>query len=59
MQIAGCLYPLIVGYVAEVNMDYNNSLNEYRYLVDLQKEDFDLFLIETTSNIEEALSGIS
>ncbi len=40
-------------------MDYNNSLNEYRYLVDLQKEDFDLFLIETTSNIEEALSGIS
>ena len=59
VQIAGCLGPLVASYVAEVSMDYNNSLNEYRYLVDLQKEDFDLFLIETTSNIEEALSGIS
>ena len=40
-------------------MDYNNSLNEYRYLVDLQKEDVDLFLIETMSNIEEARAAIT
>ena len=59
IQVAGCLGPLVASYVAEVSMDYNNSLNEYRYLVDLQKEDVDLFLIETMSNIEEARAAIT
>ena len=59
VQIAACLGPLVASYVAEVSMDYNNSLNEYRYLVDLQKEDVDLFLIETMSNIEEARAAIT
>jgi len=59
IQIAGCLPPLVASYVAEVSMDYNNSLNEYRELVSLQKNDVDLFLIETISNIEEARAGIS
>ena len=34
VQIAGCLGPLVASYVAEVSMDYNNSLDEYRQLVD-------------------------
>ena len=40
-------------------MDYNNSLDEYRQLVDLQKGGVDLFLIETMSNIEEARAAIT
>ena len=59
VQVAGILPPLVASYVAEVSMDYNNSLNEYRQLVDLQKEGVDLFLIETMSNIEEARAAIT
>ena len=59
VQIAGCLGPLVASYVAEVSNDYNNSLDEYRQLVDLQKGGVDLFLIETMSNIEEALAAIT
>ena len=59
VQIAGCLGPLVASYVAEVSMDYNNSLSEYRQLVELQKGGVDLFLIETMSNIEEARAAIT
>ena len=59
VQIAGCLGPLVASYVAEVSMDYNNSLDEYRQLVDLQKEGVDLFLIETMSNIDESRAAIT
>ena len=59
VQVAGCLGPLVASYVAEVSMDYNNSLNEYRQLVDLQKGGVDLILIETMSNIEEARAAIT
>ena len=54
VQAAGCLPPLVASYVAEVSRDYNDSLDEYRQLVALQKEGVDLFLIETMSNIDEA-----
>ena len=59
VQVAGCLGPLVASYVAEVSNDYNNSLDEYRQLVDLQKGGVDLFLIETMSNIEEARAAIT
>ena len=59
VQVAGCLGPLVASYVAEVSMDYNNSLNEYRQLVNLQKGGVDLILIETMSNIEEARAAIT
>jgi S-methylmethionine-dependent homocysteine/selenocysteine methylase len=59
VQIAGCLPPLIASYVAEVSKDYNNSLDDYRQLVDLQKDGVDLFLIETMSNIDEALAALA
>ena len=58
IQIAGCLPPLVASYVSKVSLDFNNSLEEYRELVALQKNDIDLFLIETISNIEEARAGI-
>ena len=59
LQVAGCLAPLVASYVAEVSKDYNNSLDEYRQLVDLQKDGVDLFLVETMSNIEEAKAAIT
>ena len=59
VQVAGCLGPLVASYVAEVSKDYNNSLYEYRKLVDLQKDGVDLFLVETMSNIEEAKAAIT
>jgi len=59
VQVAGCLGPLVASYVPEVSKDYNNSLNEYRQLVDLQTGSVDLFLIETMSNIEEARAAIT
>ena len=59
VQVAGCLGPLVASYVAEVSKDYNNSLDEYRKLGDLQKDGVDLFLVETMSNIEEAKAAIT
>jgi len=59
VQVAGCLGPLVASYVAEVSKDYNNSLDEYRQLVDLQKDGVELFLVETMSNIEEARAAIT
>ena len=58
VQLAGCLPPLVSSYVAEVSMNFKNSLEEYRQLVDFQKNDLNLFLIETMSNIEEARAAI-
>jgi len=59
IQVAGCLPPLVSSYVAEVSKDYNGSLDEYRQLVDLQKDSVDLFLIETMSNIDEARAALT
>ncbi len=59
VQVAGCLPPLVASYVAEASMDYNKSLDEYRLLVALQKDDVDLFLIETMSNIDEAQAALA
>ena len=49
----------MASYVAEVSKDYNNSLDEYRQLVALQKDGVDLFLIETMSNIDEARAALT
>ena len=46
LQLAGCLPPLVGSYVAEVSMDFEASLADYRQLVALQKQGVDLFLIE-------------
>ena len=43
VQVAGILPPLVASYVAEVSKDYNNSLDEYRQHVALQKDGVDLF----------------
>ena len=59
VQLAGCLPPLVGSYVAEVSMNFDDSLRDYQQLVALQAGDVDLFLIETMSNITEALAALS
>ena len=58
VQLAGCLPPLVASYVAEVSMDYQQSLDEFRQIVALEKDAVDLFLIETMSNITEAKAAV-
>ena len=59
LQVAGCLPPLVGSYVAEVSMDYEASLADYRQLVSLQASAVDVFLIETMSNITEAKAALA
>ena len=59
VQVAGILPPLVASYVVEVNKDYNNSSDEYCQLVAFQKDDVDLFLIETMLNIDEAQAALA
>ena len=59
LQIAGCLPPLVGSYVAEVSMDYEESLADYCQLVSLQAPHVDVFLIETMSNITEAKAALA
>lgn len=59
LQLAGCLPPLVGSYVAEVSMDFDASLTDYRQLVSLQVPAVDLFLIETMSNISEACAALT
>ena len=59
LQLAGCLPPLVGSYVAEVSLDFEASLADYRQLVALQKDEVDLFLIETISNIAEARAALT
>ncbi|MBT3559170.1 MAG: homocysteine S-methyltransferase family protein [Rhodospirillales bacterium] len=58
VQIAGCLPPLVASYVSDVSKNYDDSLAEYRRVVDQQKDSVDLFLIETMSNIAEASAAL-
>jgi len=58
LQLAGCLPPLVGSYVAEVSMDYESSLSDYRQMVSLQAAHVDIFLIETMSNITEAKAAL-
>lgn len=58
VQIAGCLPPLVASYVADVSKNHADSLVEFRQIVDQQKDNVDLFLIETMSNIEEATAAL-
>ncbi len=58
VQIAGCIPPLVASYKSEYHKSYDESLAEYRQIVNLQKGHVDAFFIETMSNIEEASAAI-
>ncbi|WP_293268877.1 homocysteine S-methyltransferase family protein [Neptunomonas sp.] len=54
IEIAGCLPPLVASYRPDVSLSYDDSLNAYRRLVELQAPASDLFLCETMASINEA-----
>ena len=54
VSIAGCLPPLVASYRPEVCLSFEDSLDTYRRLVELQSPASDLFICETMSSITEA-----
>lgn len=58
VQIAGCLPPLVASFQAAAAMDYDRSLVDYRRIVAAQKDHVDIFLIETMSNVAEAMAAL-
>lgn len=58
VQVAGCLPPLVASFHAEVALGYDASLEHYRRIVAAQAGGVDLFLIETMSNVTEAMAAL-
>lgn len=54
VRIAACLPPLVASYHPEMSLSYNESLTQYRQLVQLQDSASDIFICETMSSILEA-----
>ncbi|WP_293750894.1 homocysteine S-methyltransferase family protein [uncultured Paraglaciecola sp.] len=54
VAIAGCLPPLVASYRPDVSLSFEDSLDTYRRLVELQALASDMFICETMSSITEA-----
>ena len=54
VRVAGCLPPLVASYRPDVSPNFNDSLDTYRRLVELQSSASDLYLCETMSSIADA-----
>lgn len=54
VKVAGCLPPLVASYRSEVAPDYQDCLNTYERLVELQQDVSDIFICETMSSVTEA-----
>ncbi|QHJ10957.1 Homocysteine S-methyltransferase [Paraglaciecola mesophila] len=54
VAIAGSLPPLVASYHPEVSLSFEDSLDSYRQLVELQSPASDIFICETMSSISEA-----
>jgi S-methylmethionine-dependent homocysteine/selenocysteine methylase len=57
VAIAGCLPPLVASYRPEVTLSFNESLDSYRRLVELQSPASNVFLCETMASISEATAA--
>ena len=58
IQISGCLPPLVASYKPETTRSYEECLDEYSKIVEIQEQNVDFFLAETMSTILEAKSAI-
>ncbi|MGY0638575.1 MAG: homocysteine S-methyltransferase family protein, partial [Paraglaciecola chathamensis] len=54
VAIAGSLPPLVASYHPEVSLSFEDSLESYRQLVQLQSPASDIFICETMSSVNEA-----
>lgn len=59
IEIAGCLPPLVASYVASAAQGYDASLEEFRRIIALQKDQVDIFLVETISDLTEARAAVA
>jgi len=57
VKIAGCLPPLVASYRPDAALSYEDSLAQYRQLVELQADGCDQFICETMSSISEAVAA--
>ena len=58
VRIAGCLPPLVASYHAEVAPEYEEMLETYSRIVEVQAPHVDVFLCETMSSIDEAKAAL-
>ncbi|EAW30365.1 hypothetical protein GP2143_09175 [marine gamma proteobacterium HTCC2143] len=57
IKIAGCLPPLFASYKPELAPNFEECLERYRVIADIQKADVDLFICETMSSIKEGTAS--
>ncbi len=55
VQLAGCLPPLVASYHPELAPEREQSLANYRRIVEAQSDSVDLFLCETMGSVSEAI----
>ena len=58
VRIAGCLPPLVASYHSEVAPKYEDMLESYAKVVEIQAPHVDVFLCETMSSIDEAKAAL-
>jgi S-methylmethionine-dependent homocysteine/selenocysteine methylase len=58
VKIAGCLPPLVASYKSEVIPKYEDMLESYGKIVEIQAPHVDVFLCETMSSINEAKAAL-
>lgn len=58
VRIAGCLPPLVASYHAEVIPKYEDMLESYGRIVEIQAPHVDVFMCETMSSIDEAKAAL-
>lgn len=58
-RIAACLPPLMASYIVDAAPEYQECLEQYAQIVDLQNPIADLFICETMSNIKEAKAAVT
>ncbi|OUR75923.1 homocysteine S-methyltransferase [Alphaproteobacteria bacterium 46_93_T64] len=57
VNIAGCLPPLFASYKPELAPDFEECLEKYRVIADVQAAEVDLFICETMSSIKEGTAS--
>jgi S-methylmethionine-dependent homocysteine/selenocysteine methylase len=57
IKIAACLPPLVASYQPEIILPYEESLDSYRRLVEIQAPASDIILCETMASINEATAA--
>lgn len=58
VKIAGCLPPIVASYKPNLVPSEQECLDQYRRLVDIQKDGIDMMFCETLSTVREAVTAV-